>query len=119
MTMKRIVLTESQLLRLKESQEEVTYYKFFTEVKNFLKNLLEDPICAKCPQFFKDYGISRNGLINRLFERGIIKRNENFNEPTDADGKITSVHTLQYKIPRKNFEQKIKRLYSYYFEGGR
>ena len=34
----------------------------------------------------------------------------------DADGNLKSMHYIQYKVPKKNFEQKIHRLYSYFFE---
>lgn len=97
-------------------EEDVTFYKFFTEVKNFIQDLLDDPIGAKPSGFFKAHGISRSLLLNKMLDRDIITKKENIDEPNDADGKMKSMHYLQYKVPRKNFEQKIKRLYSYFFE---
>lgn len=113
----RIYITEDKLLYLSEQEEErVTFYKFFTEVKNFIRSLLDDPINAKPSSFFKEHKISRSLLINKMLDRNIITKRENIDEPKDADGKIQSKHYLQYNVPRKNFEQKIKRLYSYFFE---
>ncbi len=114
--MATIYVTEDQLALIKESSEEVTFYRFFIEVKNYMKDLLNDPIEAKPSEFFSKHGISKSTLLNKLLERGIVNRKETIDEPTDADGNITSSHTLQYSIPRKNFELKLHRLYSYFFE---
>ena len=114
--MKSIIIKESSLPILKESQEEVTFYKFFSEAKDFIKDLLNDPLHAKPKEFFKNHGISRSILINRMLDRGILTKKETINEPYDADGKLQSMHTLEYKVPKKNFERKMRRLYSYFFE---
>jgi 8-oxo-dGTP pyrophosphatase MutT (NUDIX family) len=115
--MKKVIIDESKLLLIKENEEkeEVTFYKFFTEVKNFLKKLLDDPIDAKPSKFFKDNDISKSELLNKMLDRGIIKKKENIDEPNDADGKMKSMHYLSYSIPKKDFEHKIKRLYDYFF----
>ena len=113
---KNIYLTESQLVTLSESNDEVTFYKFFNEVKNFIKRLLDDPINAKPSLFFKEHNISKSKLLNKMLDRGIITKKEDIREPNDADGKMKSMHYIQYKVPKKNFEQKIRRLYSYFFE---
>jgi len=113
----KIYINENKLVLIKESEDEnVTFFKFFTEVKNFIKDLLDDPIGAKPSDFFEKHGISKKSLLNKMMDKDIITKKENIDEPNDADGKMKSRHYLQYKVPRKNFEQKIKRLYSYYFE---
>jgi len=112
----KVYITEDKLRLLKEDADEVTFYSFFTEVKNFMSKLLEDPIGAKPSEFFKEHGISRSTLLNKLLERGIITKKEKIDEPNDADGKLKSMHYIQYKVPKKDFEQKMHRLYSYFFE---
>ena len=114
--MKRVIINETCLPLLKESQEEVTFFKFFTEVKDFIKCLLSDPLHAKPNDFFKAHGISRSVLINRMLDKNILTKKESINEPYDADGKKQSRHTLVYKVPKKNFERKMRRIYSYFFE---
>lgn len=111
-----IIINENKLCLLKESSEEVTFYKFFTEVKNFIKDLLDNPIDAKPSGFFKTHGISRSVLLNKMLDRDIVSKKETIDEPNDADGNLKSMHYIQYKVPKKNFEQKIHRLYSYFFE---
>lgn len=111
-----VYINESKLPLLRESNEEVTFYEFFTKTKNFIKDLLSDPINAKPDNMFKAHGISRSTLLNKLLDRGIVIKKEDIKEPNDADGKMKSMHYIQYKVPKKNFEQKIKRLYQYFYD---
>ena len=112
----KIYISENKLNLLRESDEEVTFYEFFTEVKNFIKGLLDDPFGSTVGDLLKSHGITRSVLINRLLDRGIITKKEKIDEPYDADGNLKSMHYIQYKVPRKNFEQKMHRLYSQMFE---
>lgn len=113
----KIYINEDKLVLIKENEEEnVTFYKFFTEVKNFIQDLLDDPINAKPSEFFKNHDISKSLLLNKMIDRDIVTKHENIDEPYDADGNKKSMHSIQYRVPKKNFEQKIKRLYSYFFE---
>jgi hypothetical protein len=111
-----IYITESQTRLIAEANEEVTFYKFFTEIKNFLKEILADPIHGQPGEFFKLHSIGRSKLLNKLMDFNIITKKEGFDEPADADNKKKSVHKLQYSVPKKNFERKIHRLYTYFFE---
>lgn len=117
--MKKVIIKESALLLLKESQEEVTFYKFFNEAKAFLKELLNNPLHPNIPDFFKTHGISKSVLINRMLDRDIITKKESINEPYDADGNKKSMHYLEYKVPKKDFERKLRRLYTYFFENNK
>lgn len=114
--MKKIIFSESALTVIKESEEEVTFYRFFVEIKKVLKNLLSDPFNIEMPDFFKKHGISKTTLMNKMLNKGLITKTEKINEPVDAEGNKHSMHYLKYTVPKKNFEQKIHRLYSYFFE---
>ena len=109
-------ITEEQVNVLRESLEEVTFYDFFTEVKNYLKDILIDPSNAEPSKMFAKHGISKTQLLNKMLERGIVIRTETIDEPNDANGKKCSMYHVKFSVPRKNFEQKIHRLYSYFFE---
>ena len=76
-----IYINENKLPLLKESNEEVTFYEFFTKTKNFIKDLLSDPINAKPDNMFKSHGISRSALLNKLLDRGIVTKKEDIKEP--------------------------------------
>lgn len=113
---KVVYITESQLMRLREIRDEVTFYKFFTEVKNFLQDLLKNPMSADISDFLKEHGVSKQDLLDRMLERGLISKKENIDEPYDAGGNKKSMHTLQYKVPKSGFEDKMHRLYTYFFD---
>lgn len=118
----KVYINEDALITLKEEyneNEEVTFFKFFVELKKFLKGILTDPLNCQPSPFFKKHRISRNLLLNKLFEKDIVSKNEDIREPDNAEGDATSMHYLQYKIKRKNFETKVHRLYSFFFESGK
>lgn len=118
--MKKVIyISESKLPILKESENEVTFYSFFTNIKDFIQELLVDPINAKPNDFLKSHGFNKSGLIKKLMDRDIINRKENIKEVPNGmveDGKQESMYSVQYKVPKKNFERKIHRLYSRLFE---
>jgi 8-oxo-dGTP pyrophosphatase MutT (NUDIX family) len=104
---------------METNKDEVTFYEFFVKVKGFLKELLNNPIEAKPDVFFRKQGITKGMLMNKMMDRDIIHKDEDIKEITDDDGNLKSYHHLQYKIPKKNFERKIRRLYMYFFENGK
>lgn len=117
-----IYINEDSLRILKEDgerEEKVTFFKFLTEIKKFLKELLNDPIYAKPDMFFREHGISKSVLINKLIERDVLVREEDIREPEDANGEKKSTHYVKYNVKRKNFETRIRRLYTYFFETGK
>lgn len=113
---KRIYLNSAQLKVLKEDEERVTFYKFYTEIKKFLKELLDNPLKPNISDFFISNGITKPKLLNKLLDRNVVTKKETINEPLDGESNKKSMHFIQYKIPKKNFDKKIHRLYTYYFE---
>lgn len=115
--MNRIILNNVVILKeaIEAENEEVTYYSFLSHLKAFLANLLTDPINAKPDTFLLAHELNKGKLLNLLLNRGIIERES---DVVDNDVKENEQPTfkIKYKIPRKNFERKIKRLYSKLFE---
>ena len=91
---------------------ETTFYGFQSNLRYFLSQLLKDPINCKVGEFFKDRNFSKKKLINILIKRDVIKRHEKIDD--DDSGNVT--YKVTYKIMRKNFERKLKRIYNKYFE---
>ena len=110
-----IIIDEGKISLLKESEGEVTFFKFFCELKRYIADLLSDPIHAKQSPFFAEHGIDAKTLRNKMIERGIIKRKEDINEPVDEDGNMESVYTVSYKVPKLNFKRNIRRMYQELF----
>ena len=115
--MKRIYINEGKLPLIKEVRGEVTPKRFFDEVKGFIAGFLESPIDGKeLSTFFKAHGIDKKGLLGKLLDRAILKKNDNFKEEYDENGKKRSMHYVKYTVPTKNFERNMDRLYKELFE---
>ena len=115
--MKNIYITESQLMLIKESEDEVTYYEFQREAKKFMSDLLKDPIGAKSRELFTKHGIGRNSLIKKMRDCGLLTKKENIVEPYNEEtGKKESTYVVSYKVPKKDFDKHMHRLYSKLFE---
>lgn len=117
-TVKRIYIKEEKLSLLSKmvGDEEVTFYSFLNKVKSHLKKILDDPMSKDVDSFFTDKNISREKLMTKLLDRGVIVKKEGFKEEEDGYGKKRSMHTVKYSVPRKDFERKIHRLYNELFE---
>lgn len=110
--MKNIYITENQLKKLYEQEnEEVTFYEFFVNVKKYLKDLLTKPADAE-PSSILTRNVSKNELLKKMTDLGIIKKSEKIDEVTvEEDTKKVAKHFVQYKVPKRNFEEKVKELY--------
>lgn len=110
--MRKIFITEDKIMVISESEEEYTFFQFFNDIKSFLKDLLNDPIHARPNKRLVMHGISNDVARNKIQDYGIAIKSEKINEPFDeATGKQVSRYYVSYKIPRKDFKKKIRRLY--------
>lgn len=90
---------------------EITFFGFLSHTKAFLKQLLVNPLNADIDDYLKDNGLDRKGLIGALTEKNIIEKETKIEDKNGSDKFIVS-----YKIPKRNFERKMRRLYSSLFE---
>lgn len=91
---------------------ETTFYAFQSNLRYFLSQLLKDPINCKIGDFFKERDFSKKKLINILLKRDVITRHEKI----DDRDKNSVTYKVTYKVKRKSFERKLKRIYNKYFE---
>lgn len=96
-------------------EKEVTYYSFLSHIKAFLRSLINDPINCKIDNFFLENNINKSKLLFLLKSKGIIISSEKIDDSKEDEGNNANFK-IKYLIPRKNFERKIKRLYSKLFE---
>lgn len=96
---------------VKYINDDITFFGFISHLKSFLKQLLVNPIDVNIDDYLERHGVNKNKLLSELLNRGIIEKETNIN---DENGKDKFVVT--YKVPKKNFERKVRRLYSYLFE---
>jgi hypothetical protein len=90
---------------------DITFYEFLSHTKAFLKQLLSNPIGADIDSFLQDNGLTREDLIKILMEKGIIEKEVKIEEVNSSDK-----YLISYKIPKKNFERKMRRVFSQLFE---
>ena len=81
------------------------------EVKGFLKELLINPTTADVNDYLKRHGVERKVLLDELLKRDIVNKETKIEEINGKD----KFH-ISFKIPKHNFERKMKRLYSFLFE---
>lgn len=110
--MKNIYVNENVLKEaVSYLNNEITFFGFLSHVKVFLKQLLNTPLQSDVDDYLKSHKISKEVLLKELIERGIVEKETKID---DKDGKDKFV--ISYKIPKKNFERKIRRLYASLFE---
>ena len=121
--MKKIYINENQLHLLEQKEKEVTFYEFFINVKSFLKDLLKKPSEANIGDLLSSKGITKDELLRKMKNINLIKSDERIDEvPVEEEKKthpygtkLVAKHYIKYSIPRKDFENKIKKLYKELF----
>lgn len=134
--MKRVYISEA----VAESKEEFVFLEFLYNMKEFLKSLLTNPLSCDVNDFFKEMGYTKQDLVKTLLDRGVIIKSTSIDtvedDATSSSGeqhisesvetqdteshkleiKDKDVFTVSYKIPKRNFDRKMRRLYSSIFE---
>ena len=114
--MKNVIINESKLHLIKE-EEEFTFFQFFHSVKKFIERLLNDPINARPDELLKKHGLNNDTLRKKLQDEMVLIKKETIKEPhNEATGAIESRYYLSYKVPRKDFKKKLRRMYQRMFQ---
>ena len=93
---------------------DITFYGFMSHVKNFLKQLLTSPLSADIDSYLKDNNLNRKELLDLLIKNNIVNKETKIEDKGINESK--DKFTVRYKIPKKNFERKMKRLFASLFE---
>ena len=110
--MKRIYVNKETLQEAVDYlNNEITFFGFLSHTKFFLKELLTNPINANIDEYLQDKGLDRKTLLNALIARNIVEKETKIEDTNGTDKFMVS-----YKIPKRNFERKMRRLYSSLFE---
>lgn len=110
--MKRIYVNSDTL---KEAvgyiNDDITFFGFISHLKVFLKQILVNPINTNIDDYLYRHGVDKNRLLDELLNRGIIEKETDIDDKSGKDKFIVT-----YKVPKKNFERKVRRLFSHLFE---
>lgn len=114
-----IIIKESQIPLLSETEgEKVMHYEFESKIRNYLRELHDNPCNPTYDKFFTDNKIPENILQNKMIDLGIISKQDKIIEPEDSDGKKRSMHTRKFIFSGKDFDNKIDKLYNTFFNKG-
>lgn len=95
--------------------KEVTYYKFYSEIRSFLGKLKNKPLNTEPSKFLQDNGFDKKKLIHALIKRGILKRKESVKDPTNSE-ETQAMYYVKYSVVKEGFEDKIKKMFNEYFK---
>ena len=117
-----IILNESDVQRLQKISEgydkemEMTEQKFHSNIRNFISQLLQDPVNAQPSNIFRENGLSRSVLLKYLLNGGILVRDERLSDRDENGEPKTVTMMVKFRCPKKNFDRKIQKLYIRLFE---
>ena len=122
-----IFINESDANRIADMLK-LDEHLFFVNMKNFISQLLQDPVNAKVPLVFSQRGFNRSKIINYLLSGNdpILKRKQRISDK-DENGnpkKATMMVKFQrnddnndeYVCPKKSFDRKLQKLYIKMFQ---
>lgn len=110
-----IVINEDDMHRLYRDME-MTEYKFNSNIRKFIYDLLQDPVNAQPPLIFKMHGYNRSTLLRYLLGDKIIKRDERISDSDENGEAKTATMMVKFRCPKKNFQRKLEKLYIKLFE---
>lgn len=107
-------------------KSKMTRYAFIEHMKDYMKELLKNPLKADTDDFLHGFGIDGPCALKMLIKKAdpndeysaIVIRNERIKDNGyDEDGKRNKdTFEVKYKIPRKDFKKKLRNLYINLFE---
>lgn len=117
-----IIINESDFQRLQKISEdydremEMTEQKFHSNIRNFISQLLQDPVNAQPSTLLKTNGLTRSILLKYLLKGGILVRDERISDRDENGEPKTATMMVKFRCPKKNFDRKIQKLYMRFFE---
>lgn len=127
--MKLVHINESTFNRLLEDNRKPPFQTFYEEVMKFIREMFKDPIGAVPSDLLKSNGLHNGELRKKLYDYGIITKDEDIREPYDErNGYQQSRYYVKYDwtddvrkamkdTRRMNnpLKEKVRKLYNNYF----
>lgn len=110
------VIIVKDLSVIKESYEPLTFYAFQFSIKKFLSDLLNDPVNANVPDELLENGLTKKKALSYMINHEIIEKDSSIDDKDENGMPKTPVMNIKYKIPKKDFGRKLKKMFIYFFE---
>ena len=99
--------------------DEITRYGFISHMEAYIKQLLTNALTAHIDDYLKEHGLTDEQALSALLkkygndeESSVLLRTEKIK--TGEDGK--DIFVVTYKLPRKDYKKKMRRLFIDLFE---
>lgn len=112
----KVFIIDEQTAQLIAEELQMSEYKFYNAIKSFLHDLLVDPVYAKPSSILTAYGYTRGKLLQYLLRYNIVEKDEKIIDTDENGNPKAATMKVKFKVPKKNFDRKLKRLYIRLFE---
>lgn len=112
----RTIFINEDVADLINDEIKMTEYKFNSNVKRFLHDLLVDPVNADTSFILKANGLDRKRLMKLLHDAGMIEKTQKISDKNEDGTPKTAVMKVKYSVPKKDFDHKLKKLFISQFE---
>jgi len=105
-----IILTEGQYDSIKKDST-MSEYRFESNMKHFVAELLKDPAHARPSEFLEENGFDRITILRKLADEGILKRRERVSD-RDKDGNYKKATMMvSYTVDKGKLDKAISKIY--------
>lgn len=112
---REIIITED-MVKLLEEETKMTEYRFNSNLRFFLRDLLIDPMASQLPTVFSQRGYTKSRFIQILINNGILEKKERISDKDENGEPKKATMMVSYRIPSEGLKRKIKKLYIKMFE---
>lgn len=121
----RVIIISEEVMQQISKDFYMNDYVFESNIRQFIFDLMNDPINAQPSETLKFYNLDRNTLLKYLKDYGIITKKEKIsNKDENGDPKKPSMKVSYGRVPeegdfdvkKKKFKLKVKQLYIDLFE---
>lgn len=115
----------NKIKKINNNGIELTRYSFISHIEDYLRKLISNPKNADIDNFLKSFGFSSPEVLKLLLynptsdvNNAILVRKESIRngKENDKGEREPDTFIIKYKIPRKNYTEKMNNLYKKIFE---
>lgn len=112
----RTILITEEAARMLADEMKMTEYRFNSNLRLFLRDLLTDPVHTQIPDTLAKRGYSKSRFIQILMNNKILVKDERISDKDENGEPKTATMMVKYRVPKADLSRKIKKLYIKLFE---
>ena len=110
---KTVIINEDiaeDIAHLINDEIKMSEYKFNSNIKQFLHDLLVDPVNADTTFILKANGLDRKRTLDLLMRNKMLEKIEKISDKNEDGSFKTAVMKVKFRVPKKNFKHNLKKL---------